>query len=113
VFAGGMAWYMFSHRAPAAPPPAPEPPKALQPLAPTVEPVVVIKLKDDAWLRVTLDGQTVFEGRAPRGSTQEWKPAKGVGLRTTSPEAVSVELNGQPRELGAAGPDGEYRVDVP
>lgn len=113
VFAAGLGWYMLSHRAPSQPAPVPEPPKALQPLAPTVEPVVVVRLKDDAWLRVALDGQTVFEGRAPRGSSQEWKPAKTLTLRSTSPEALAVELNGQPKELGPAGPDGEYRIDVP
>lgn len=112
VAAAGLGWWILSHRAAPAPVAPPEPPKALQPLAAAVEPTVVVKLKDDAWLRVTLDGQTVFEGRAPRGSSQEWKPLKTLSLRSTSPEALAVELNGQPRELGAAGPDGEFRIDV-
>lgn len=112
VLAAGLGWWMFSHRAAPAPAPVSEPPKALQPLPAAVEPVVTLRLKDDAWLKVTLDGQPVFEGRAPRGSSQEWKPLKSLGLRTTSPEAVSLELNGAPRELGTPGPDGEYRIDI-
>lgn len=112
VLAGGLAYWLLSSRGPATPALAPEPPKALQPLPPSVEPTVVIRLKDDAWLRVTLDGQVVFEGRAPRGSAQEWKPARSLGVRSTSPEALAVELNGAPRELGSAGPDGEHRIDI-
>lgn len=112
VLAGGLAYWLLSSRGPATPALAPEPPKALQPLPPSVEPTVVIRLKDDAWLRVTLDGQVVFEGRAPRGSAQEWKPARSLGVRSTSPEALAVELNGAPRELGPAGADGEHRIDI-
>lgn len=113
IAAAGLGWWIASHRAPAARAPEPEPPKALQPLAPPAEQVVTLRLKDDAWVRVTLDGQVAFEGRAPRASSQEWRPAKTLGLRTTSPEALSLELNGQPRELGAPGPDGEYRLEMP
>ncbi len=113
VLAAGLGWWLFSHRAPAAPAPAPEPPKALQPLGRVAEPVLVLRFVSDAWVKVSLDGQPVFEGRAPRGSSQEWKPQKTLTLRTTSPEALALELDGAPRPLGAPGADGEYRIDLP
>ncbi len=88
-------------------------PVALQPLPRAVEPKLVIKLKNDAWLSVSLDGQTVFEGRAPRGAAQEWKPAKTAILRTTEPAALELELNGAVLPLPEPGPDGEYKVEIP
>lgn len=113
VLAAGLGWWLYSHRAPAAPTPAPEPPKALQPLGRVAEPVLLLRFVSDAWVKVSLDGQPVFEGRAPRGSSQEWKPQKSLTLRTTSPEALALELDGAARPLGAPGPDGEYRIDLP
>ncbi|MDX6770395.1 MAG: DUF4115 domain-containing protein, partial [Elusimicrobiota bacterium] len=113
VLAAGLGWWLYSHRAPDAPAVAPEPPKALQPLNRVAEPVVVLRFVSDAWVKVSLDGQAVFEGRAPRGSSQEWKPSKTLSLRTTSPEALQLELGGAPLPLPAPGPDGEHRVDLP
>ncbi len=93
---------------------APLTPVALQPIARQVEPKLVIRLKDDAWLRVAVDGQVVFEGRAPRDAAQEWKPAKFVDIRTTEPAALELTLNGQALPpLTKPGPDGQYRVEIP
>lgn len=113
LLAGGLGYWLFTHQQPAAPAPVPEPPKALQPLKRMADPVFLLRLVDDAWLQVSLDGQPVFEGRAPRGSTQEWKPQKSLSVRTTSPEAVQLELDGAAHPLGAPGPDGAYRFDIP
>lgn len=89
-------------------------PAALQPVARAVEPKLLIRLKDDAWLRVSLDGQVVFEGRAPRDAAQEWKPAKFVDIRTTEPAALELTLNGMTLPpLTTPGPDGQYRVEIP
>ncbi|MCM2304692.1 MAG: DUF4115 domain-containing protein [Elusimicrobia bacterium] len=85
----------------------------IQPLERSVEPALVVRLKNDAWLRVSVDGQVVFEGRAPRDAVQEWKPVKFVELRTTEPSALELTLNGQPAPLGEPGPDGQYRVEIP
>jgi hypothetical protein len=79
----------------------------------SIEPALVVRLKSDAWLSVSVDGHVVFEGRAPRDAVQEWKPNKLVELRTTEPGALELTLNGQPTALGAPGPDGQYRVEIP
>ena len=78
-----------------------------------IEPNLIVRFKSDAWLRVSVDGQIVFEGRAPRDAVQEWKPSKFVDLRTTEPTALDLNLNGQPLPLGNPGPDGQYRIEIP
>ncbi len=109
----GLAVYLFKDGGKTAAEPAQMPPAALQPMPRQVEPKLVIRLKSDAWLRVSVDGQIVFEGRAPRDAVQEWKPSKFVDLRTTEPAALEVSLNGQPFALTSPGPDGQYRVEIP
>ncbi|MDD5302956.1 MAG: helix-turn-helix domain-containing protein [Elusimicrobia bacterium] len=109
----GLGVYLFKDQGKGAGTPAPPAPAALQPMPRAIEPKLVVRLKNDAWLRVSVDGQVVFEGRAPRDAVQEWKPAKFVDLRTTEPAALDLTLNGQPVTLGAPGPDGQYRVEVP
>ncbi len=88
-------------------------PAALLPVPRAIEPKLSVRLKSDAWLRVSVDGQIMFEGRAPRGAVQEWKPSKFVDLRTTEPAALELSLNGLPVTLGAPGTDGQYRVEIP
>lgn len=109
----GLGVYLFKDQSQPAAPPAPSAPAALQPMPRAVEPRFVVRLKDDAWLRVSVDGQIVFEGRAPRDAVQEWKPVKFIDLRTTEPAALDLSLNGQPVVLGPVGPDGQYRVEIP
>jgi len=113
VLAVGLAVYLFKDGGKPAVEPAQAPPAALQPMPRQVEPKLVVRLKNDAWLRVSVDGQVVFEGRAPRDAVQEWKPSKFVDLRTTEPAALEVTLNGQPFALTNPGPDGQYRVEIP
>jgi|CXWL01.1.fsa_nt_gi cytoskeletal protein RodZ len=108
-----LALWLAKEQQPAPAPAVSVAPVALQPLPRSIEPKLLIRLKSDAWLRVTVDGQMVFEGRAPRGAAQEWKPTKTVALRTTEPAALELELNGAILPLGAPAPDGEYRIDIP
>jgi cytoskeletal protein RodZ len=108
----GLGVYLFKDQG-KAPAPAPTAPAALQPLPRAIEPKLIVRFKNDAWLRVSVDGQIVFEGRAPRDAVQEWKPSKFVDLRTTEPAALDLNLNGQPLPLGAPGPDGQYRIEIP
>ncbi|MCM2305821.1 MAG: DUF4115 domain-containing protein, partial [Elusimicrobia bacterium] len=113
LLALGLGVFLFKDRGGREAEPAHVAPAALQPMPRAVEPKLVVRLKNDAWLRVSVDGQIVFEGRAPRDAVQEWKPAKFVDLRTTEPAALDLSLNGQPVTLGAPGPDGQYRVEIP
>ncbi len=113
VLAIGLAVFLFKDQGKIAAPQPQVAPVALQPMPRQIEPKLVVRLKTDAWLRVSVDGQIVFEGRAPRDAVQEWKPTKFVDLRTTEPGALDISLNGQPVTLGAPGPDGQYRVEIP
>jgi len=113
LLAIGLAVFLFKDQGAKTAPAAPSAPAALQPMPRSIEPKLTVRLKSDAWLRVSVDGQVAFEGRAPRDSVQEWKPSRFVDLRTTEPSALELNLNGQPVTLGAPGPDGQYRVEIP
>lgn len=113
LLAIGLAVFLFKDQDKRAAAPAETAPAALQPMQRSIEPKLVVRLKNDAWLRVSVDGTIAFEGRAPREAVQEWKPVKFVELRTTEPSALELTLNGQPVALGAPGPDGQYRVEIP
>jgi transcriptional regulator with XRE-family HTH domain len=109
----GLAVYLFKDQSKETAKPVQTAPAALQPMPRQIEPKFIVRFKNDAWLRVSVDGQVVFEGRAPRDAVQEWKPSKVVELRTTEPAALDLSLNGQTVTLGAPGPDGQYRVEIP
>lgn len=113
LLAIGLAVFLFKDPGKDAAAPAGTAPAALQPMQRSIEPKLVVRLKNDAWLRVSVDGTVAFEGRAPREAVQEWKPVKFVELRTTEPAALELTLNGQPVALGDPGPDGQYRVEIP
>lgn len=113
VLALGLGVYLFKDQGKPEGAPVSSTPVALMPIPRATEPKLVLRLKDDAWLRVSVDGQIVFEGRAPRDAVQEWKPSKFVDLRTTEPSALELSLNGQPVTLGAPGADGQYRIEIP
>lgn len=113
LLAIGLGVFLFKDQSKPAPEPAQTAPAMIQPLARAIEPALTVRLLSDAWLRVSVDGQVVFEGRAPREAVQEWKPVKFVELRTTEPAALELSLNGQPVALGEPGPDGQYRVEIP
>lgn len=113
LLAIGLAVFLFKDQGKHDAAPAETAPAALQPMARSIEPKLVVRLKNDAWLRVSVDGTIAFEGRAPREAVQEWKPVKFVELRTTEPAALELTLNGQPVALGDPGPDGQYRVEIP
>ena len=113
VLALGLALWLFKEQGRAPAPSNTAAPAALQPVPRAVEPKFSIHLKNDAWLRVMVDGQMAFEGRVPRGARQEWKPNKFVSLRTTEPAALELELNGTPIPLTSPLSDGEYRIDIP
>jgi transcriptional regulator with XRE-family HTH domain len=113
LLALALAIWLYKNQAGGSTASVPEAPVALLPLPRQVEPKLSLRLKDDAWLRVAVDGQVVFEGRAPRDAVQEWKPLKFVDIRTAEPGSLEFSLNGQPAALGAPSADGQYRIDIP
>ncbi len=112
LFLGLGVWIFRDHR-PARAKPEETTPRVLMPLPRTVEAKVTLRARDDAWVRATVDGAVVFEGRVPRGAVMEWTPAHVVVLRTTSPTALQLSVNGAPQALANPDSGGDYRIDVP
>lgn len=114
ALAVGLGVFLLKDRGPApSARPAEATPRALLPLPRAAEQKVALRAVDDAWVRAEVDGSVVFEGRVPRGAVMEWKPSRGVVLRTTAPSSLALTVNGAPKPLGAPAPDGAYRIDVP
>ena len=74
--------------------------------APSPTPAAValqVVITDRVWLRVTVDGNTVFERLVDRGATQTWT-GQHVILRTGNAGGTLVSVNGQDQgSLGAPG----------
>jgi cytoskeletal protein RodZ len=70
-----------------------------------IEPVRVdIKLKDQCWLRVVVDGKTEFEGVLPEGTHRTWTANQHLTVRAGNAGGVLVALNKEEaKRLGAPG----------
>lgn len=78
----------------------PEPPAAAEGLD------LVLQVVDGScWVRVTVDGEQVFEGTVPAGQTMSYRAGRDIGLRLGNAGAVLVQLNGE--DLGRLGQRGE------
>lgn len=77
-------------------------------------PVVVnIKLKDQCWLKVVVDGKTEFEGVLPQGSQRTWVANKQLTVRAGNAGGVLVTFNEQkPKKLGQSGQVEEVTFQV-
>ena len=73
--------------------------------APTSTTVVSITLQtgEHVWVRVTLDGQTAFEGTLQPGTVQDWHAGDNVIVETGNAAAVNVQFRGQIAPLGQRG----------
>ena len=81
--------------------------------APQAEPKrVVVEAVDDVQTKVDVDGETVFEGRIPKGARMDWTPSKSMALTVSDASLVRVTVDGVERGLGAAGPGGRYRISL-
>ncbi|MFQ5857260.1 MAG: DUF4115 domain-containing protein [Anaerolineae bacterium] len=58
-----------------------------------------------SWLRVVLDGETVFEGTLIPGDERTWKAKRDIVLRTGNAGGLIATING--RDLGALGNSGQ------
>jgi cytoskeletal protein RodZ len=77
-------------------------PVAQKPLAKAV--VVDIKLQDECWLKVIVDGKTEFEGLLPEGTHRTWKANKRLTIRAGNAGRVLVAFNDQQaKQLGKPG----------
>jgi cytoskeletal protein RodZ len=55
-----------------------------------------IELQDESWIRVKVDGKTVFEGTLKKGEKQNWTAQKEISIRSGNAGAVLVSVNKQP-----------------
>jgi len=63
-----------------------------------------VSIKNDAWVRVTSDGKTVYEGILSAGNKKSWTAEQSLTLRTGNAGGVVVEPNQQsPTVLGNLG----------
>jgi len=65
-----------------------------------------VKVKDDCWLRVKVDGEGDFVGILKKNTSRVWEAEEKIDIWTGKAEVMSLELNG--RLLGAPG-DGVIR----
>jgi len=70
------------------------------------EPVEVkVSIKQDSWIRVISDGETVYQGTLAKGQNQTWTAQKQLTLKAGNAGGVMVEYNQQsPQVLGMAIP---------
>jgi cytoskeletal protein RodZ len=65
---------------------------------------VAIQLKEQSWLRIEADGQTLFEGVLTEGTEKVWGAEKTMTLRVGNAGGVLVAVNdGQPKPMGEPG----------
>gem|GEM_PF-5867583 len=71
-----------------------------EPNLPTPTPVARLELtlesQDPAWLRVTIDGQPVFEGQVEGGTSRHYEAKQSIRVRTSNAGALMVSINGEP-----------------
>lgn len=65
---------------------------------------VKVSIKQDTWLRVTKDGEKIYEGILSAGENQRWTAQQQVTLRAGNAGGVVVEYNQKPPQvLGNSG----------
>ena len=64
--------------------------------------VVEVRTKDDCWLHVKADNQTLFKRTLSKGKRERWQAKRRIELRIGRPEVLEVFLNGEPIDLKKA-----------
>lgn len=57
--------------------------------------ILEIRTKNNCWLRVKCDNQSVFEKTLPKGKTERWRAKEKIELLIGKPEALELFLNGE------------------
>ncbi|MDV2998715.1 MAG: hypothetical protein N5P05_000321 [Chroococcopsis gigantea SAG 12.99] len=77
---------------------------APKPSPPLNEVSTKVKLEEDSWLLVLVDGEKQYEGVMKAGEEQTWRGKEKVSIRAGNAGAVKVSVNkNPPRNLGNAG----------
>jgi cytoskeleton protein RodZ len=64
---------------------------------------ITLKSGEHVWARITIDGQTAFEGMLDPDTTQDWQAAEQIIVETGNGAALSVLHQGQESVLGERG----------
>ncbi|MEG3437399.1 helix-turn-helix domain-containing protein [Pannus brasiliensis CCIBt3594] len=91
----------------ASPSPSPSPLTSLS---------ATVNINDPSWLRVKVDGQTVYQGILKPGTTRTWTAKKTLNLRTGNAGGVKLSVNDKPAEvMGPLGQidDRTFTLDTP
>lgn len=87
--------------------PSPTPENGEQPV------VVDIKVQDQCWLRVVVDGKTEFEGVLPQGTHRTWQANQELTVRAGNAGGVLVAVNNEvAKQLGPPGKVQEVTYQV-
>lgn len=87
--------------------------KAEKPPTPT-ELTVKVALKDDCWVKVSVDGKPTFEGILTKGTEKQWVAKQKVTIRAGNAGGLMVSVNGEkPQEFGKAGQVQENTFELP
>lgn len=88
---------------PIAPPePPPAPPQAEPPQPAVIDGVTLeVRAQGTSWLRVTADGERVFQGLLHEGETRVWQAKRRLTIRVGNSPTVQVTVNGRRVEAPA------------
>jgi cytoskeletal protein RodZ len=65
---------------------------------------VGVRARDDCWIRVKVDGRTIFQNILKKGRFENWQAQERIELSLGRPEVIDLEVNGRLlSSLGAAG----------
>lgn len=57
---------------------------------------VVLRATEESWIRISADGERVFQGFITAGEERTWRAQRTLTVRIGNAQGVSVEVNGQP-----------------
>ncbi len=73
-----------------------------------------LTVKQDAWVRIIVDGKTTYEGILNQGTEKEWVAKSKLTIRTGNAGGVMVSLNEEKaKELGKLGQVEEVTFELP
>jgi len=61
--------------------------------------VLQVKAKENCWMRVNADEEVIFQKTLEKGRIEKWQANEKLELRIGKPEALELQLNGQPIDL--------------
>ena len=76
--------------------------------------VLNVSVEDQCWVKVTVDGKTVFEGILNKGTQKQWIANKKLTLRAGNAGGLFIRLNeGEKKKLGQLGQVEEVTFELP